>query len=131
MAPIRRDDDGDFEASVFRALVRQDQALERLESKLNAPVLNGGFKQLVEQVNRIELAQRDQASAQSQSIKQVEELHDAVMDPTEGLIVKVNAHTAWIDTASRCAKWTLCLGAAGTGALIGKAIWELLLLHVR
>jgi hypothetical protein len=108
-----------FEERTTATLEAQDRLLERVEQKLQAPVLNGGFEDLTKKVEKIESIQGAMAASAVGVEKKVGEIHERIYDPEKGLYVAVKHHGDWINTVSKALKWilalmlTLSLGGAG------------------
>jgi hypothetical protein len=129
-SPRPNGDRDDFEDFVTASLEAQDKVLEKLELKLERPVMNGGFDKLVEKVEKIESVTEQLQRSREEDSKKITAIHEVVLDPDTGLYHKVKSNSQWIDTASRSLKWFL--GFLGTGALagLGKLLYDFLAGHI-
>lgn len=126
-----------FEEKVIATLEVQDRLLERLEEKLERPVLNGGFDRLVEKVDTIErvtselsVGQDKLRSNQDSTGKKVDDIHTIVLDPNTGLYHRVKANSLWIDTTSKVLKWLGGLLVVGVLTGIGKLLYDFFSGHI-
>jgi hypothetical protein len=111
-------------------LASQNQLLEHLVKKLEAPVLNGGFDELTQKMTRMETIQTQMVETQKISSQQVAEIHKTINDPKEGLIVTLSGHGKWISSAKKVLIW---LGAGGVTVLVGalgKLGWSFVTGHI-
>ena len=104
--------------------------LRRLEEKLDAPVLNGGFDVLFQKVENIE--------------KNVDKLNEAVFDPEKGLFVRVLTEKVETDhdvdgllkrvteTEDKLKTYRkFVIGAAlSVITTVGKLLWDAAALHI-
>lgn len=120
----------DFEEHVTATLEAQDRMLERLEEKLEKPVLNGGFDTLVTKVDRIEAATEQLREGQSGLTKKVDAIHTAVYDPDTGLYQKVKNNTKWIEACTKGFKWIGGIVVAGLLTGTGKLLYDFLASHL-
>ena len=104
--------------------------LARLDEKLDAPVLNGGFDVLFQKVDNIE--------------KNVEKLNTAVFDPEKGLFVRVQAESVETDhdveklerrvdqTEEKLKLYRKFMAAAVLSVItmIGKILWDAMSAHI-
>lgn len=104
--------------------------LERLEEKLEKPVLNGGFDDLVQKVGKIERVTEKLHETQETTSKKVNEIHNVVMDPDAGLYQKVKANTKWIENVRKGMKWVGGLVVAGLLTGAGKLLYDVLIKHI-
>jgi hypothetical protein len=119
-----------FEERTTATLDAQDRILERMEQKLESPVLNGGFDDLVKRVEKIDGVTEKLRDCQADTSKQVSEIHSIVLDPEAGLYHKVKANSHWIDNANKATKWIACLLIAGTLTGIGKLLYDFITGHI-
>lgn len=119
-----------FEEYVTSVLESQDKVLERLERKLESPILNGGFDDLVTKVSKIETSSSELTKSQDISSKKIDAIHIAVYDPDLGLYHVVKNHTGWIKNTSKAAMWLGGLLAGGILGGIGKFLYNFLSGHV-
>lgn len=120
-----------FEERTTATLEAQDRTLERLDKKLEAPVFNGGFEDLMTKVNKIESIQTQLQVCQEKTSEQVTAIHTAIYDPEKGLYAKVKAAISWIDRANGIIKGLLALLATGLLTGAGKLIYDLLSGHIQ
>ena len=123
---------------IVEHLSAQDEVLDKLTQRLDhARVLNGGFDNMMEKVNKIESTQTELKTAvknvqdcQDASDKKLTEVHTAIYDPDKGLYSKVKAAIAWIDKANWIIKGSL--GVLGAGALtgMGKLLYDIFTGHI-
>lgn len=119
-----------FEKRVTETLAAQDTALAELSTKLQAPILNGGFDKLLLQVDKIERIQEDHRKLQDETCTKVSEVHAAVFDHKDGLYIQVQAARKWIKTANVIIK---SIGAAlGVGLVsgLGTLLWQIFQGHI-
>jgi polyhydroxyalkanoate synthesis regulator phasin len=108
--------------------------LRLLEQKLEAPILNGGFDRLFENVENIKT--------------EVDKLNKAVFDPENGLFVRVKSEKVETDHELKALEQKVSnlenqlktyrkfvIGAAGSLALaglggLGKVVWGLVASHI-
>ena len=120
----------EFEKHVTAVLEAQDRMLERLEQKLEKPVMNGGFEDLISKVEKIESVSEQLREAQTASKEKIEQIHEAVWDPDTGLYHKVKENTRWIATTGRVFKWLGGLLVAGVLTGVGKLLYTFLSGHI-
>lgn len=111
-------------------LEAQDRMLERLEIKLEKPVLNGGFDTLVSKVDKIESVSEQMRETQAVANKKIDAIHTVVMDPDTGLYHQVKSHSSWIESTSKGLKWFGGLFIAGVLTGIGKLIYDFTTNHI-
>ena len=114
---------------ILDRLHSQDRILGMLEEKLNAPVLNGGFEDLIRLVDRIENAQEQFGVSQEDTNKKLGDIHTMINDPEKGLYVEVKTHSKWIDRASSGMRWFVMLLAGGALTGAGKFVYDLVTKH--
>lgn len=122
--------DDEFERFVTETLESQDRMLEKLEKKLEKPVMNGGFDTLVTKVDKIELVTGQLQESHSEVSQKINAIHTVVMDPDTGLYHKVKSNSQWIDSARRGLKWLLGFMAAGVLTGTGKLLYDFFSGHV-
>ena len=111
-------------------LEAQDRMLERLEHKLEKPVLNGGFDNLVAKVEKIDAVTEQMQVGQAGLSKKVDAIHVAVYDPDTGLYQKVKTNSRSIEVASKGAKWLAGVVVAGLLTGTGKLLYDFLSGHI-
>lgn len=119
-----------FEEHTTAVLEAQDELLERLEKKLESPVLNGGFDELVQKVNKIEIVSDQLNKSQDSSSKKIDAIHVAVYDPDSGLYHVVKSHNNWIKTSNKLAMWLGGMFVAGILGGLGKIVYTFLTGHL-
>lgn len=119
-----------FEEHVAATLEAQDRMLERLEEKLEKPVLNGGFDKLVAKVEKIETVTESLRDAQVEAKKKIDAIHVAVYDPDTGLYTKVKDNSKWITTVKSAGKWFIGLLIAGALTGAGKLLYDFAQGHI-
>jgi len=119
-----------FEEHVIATLEIQDQALNRLEQKLEKPVLNGGFTTLISKVDKIELITEQLHQSQVESNKKIDMIHDGIYHPETGLYNKVRKDSEWIGTTSSTGKWIIGFIVASVIGALGKMLYDFLTSHV-
>ena len=119
-----------FETHVLTTLESQDRILEHLRDKLERPVLNGGFDDLVKKVDKIETVTEKLSENQALSGKKIDAIHVAVYDPDTGLYGRVKEHTQVITRTSKGLMWFV--GVVITAALAGggKMLYDFLAGHI-
>jgi hypothetical protein len=123
-------EDHEFEDHVTATLEAQDRMLERLEQKLEKPVLNGGFDNLVAKVEKIEAVSEQLREGQAGLTKKVDAIHVAVYDPDTGLYQKVKSNSKWIEVTGKGAKWFGGLVVAGLLTGAGKLLYDFVSGHI-
>jgi hypothetical protein len=108
-----------FEERTAEHLRSQDEILERVERKLDAPALNGGFETLLEKVSAIAATNEVLQKSQLIQTEKIEEIHRGIYHPEDGLYVKVKNHTTWIMHANWVIKGLIAV--LGTGLVTGGA----------
>lgn len=119
-----------FEERTTATLEAQDRILERVEQKLEAPVLNGGFEDLIKKVDKLETVQETLRDCTSKSSTKIDAIHTAIYDPDKGLYVTVKHHTSWIAGANKASKWLVALMVTGVLTGVGKLIYDFLSGHI-
>ena len=119
-----------FQEHTSAQLDAQDRILERLEQKLDAPVLNGGFEDLTNKVSKIESVQNAILEVQKTTSSQVSEIHAVIYDPEKGIYVTVKDHGKWITKSNKVYVWTLAFFVAGTLTGIGKFLYDIVAGHI-
>ena len=102
-----------FEKKTTRALNEQNEVLAALKECLNAPILNGGYNELVKEVGEIRFNQELLRSASSK----IDNIDASINDPDHGIYVKVKNHSDWISKVNRT--WYWVLGTVTTLTLTG------------
>ncbi len=120
-----------FEERTTATLQSQDRILERLEDKLDAPVFNGGFENLVNQVEKIKTVQEQMKESSMTVGKQVSDIHAVIYDPEKGIYLKVKEHGTWIDKVKGASKWILALLITLSLTGVGKLIYDFASGHIR
>ena len=132
--PTRRprefEDRESFEDRTTASLQAQDELLDRLERKLESPILNGGFDRLVQRVEKIDQVTEKLREGQAEAGKKIDAIHTVVLDPETGLYHKVKSHSSWIDTTTKGMKWIGGLIVAGLLTGAGKLIYDALHSHL-
>lgn len=119
-----------FETHVLTSLETQDRLLERLELKLEKPVLNGGFDELVKQVGKIETVSEQLRLDQGASGKKIDAIHVAIYDPDTGLYGRVKEHTQVITRTGKGLNWFIGVLIAAGMTGIGKVMYDFLVGHI-
>ena len=119
-----------FEAHVLTTLEAQDRLLERLETKMESPVLNGGFNELVKKVDKIEVSTDQARAEQSASSKKIDAIHVAIYDPDTGLYGRVKEHTQVITKTGKGLSWLMGILIAGSLTGVGKLIYDVAAAHI-
>lgn len=111
-------------------LEAQDRILVKLDERLQAPVLNGGFETLLTKVQNIEHIQEQLNKDQQSQCKKIDDIHVAIYDPDKGLYSKVKDAIKWINRANWLAKGVAAL--LGTGVLtgLGKILYDIMTGHI-
>ena len=113
-----------------KTLENQNRVLERMDKKLEAPVLNGGFDDLVKKVEKVESVTQQLKECQESSSKKIVDIHTAIYDPEKGIYVTVKGHDKWISSTAKAGRWLgMLLITGGLGAL-GKVIYDLVTGHI-
>jgi chromosome segregation ATPase len=115
-----------MKSEIRERLSRQDEALARVEKKLDAPVLNGGFEKLTAKVEKIEQTTEDLGKQMHDADTKLSEVHTALFDKDQGIYGAVTKHTSWIEGANSYLKKLSFLMLTGIGGLVAKAIWDVL-----
>lgn len=108
-----------------RVLAQQNDVLAQLQDRLDAPILNGGYNDLVQEVGEIKSIKSQLESA---SVK-IDHINASINDPDHGIYVKVKHHDVWIMKVNSTWKWVL--GTVG-GLLIaggGKILFDYIVQH--
>jgi len=111
-------------------LEAQDRMLERMEVKLESPVLNGGFSDLVKKVDKIETVTEQMRADQATSGKKVDAIHTAIYDPDTGLYGRVKEHTQVITKTGKGLSWFMGVLIAGGLGGIGKLLYDFMAGHI-
>jgi len=119
-----------FEEQTTAMLEAQDEVLVRVEKKLESPILNGGFDDLVQKVNKIESVSDQLNKSQEETFKKVDAIHTAVYEPDTGLYQIVKGHTGWIKATNKLLLWFG--GILGTAILAGaiKLVYSFISGHI-
>lgn len=124
----------EFTTKVSATLEAQDRMLEKLDKKLeDAHVLNGGFDNLMVQVNKIgsiETGLKEVKTCQETQGKTLDEVHKAIYDKDEGLYQKVKSAIKWISTANWVIKGVLVTAATGAAGGFCKLAYDLISGHL-
>ncbi len=108
----------------------EEGTLTKLEQKLDAPILNGGFDNLLTQVTRIESVQTELGKCQGVTSDKITAIHTSIYDPEKGLYAKVKDALNWINNVNWVLKGMLGLTATGGVAVLGKIIYGLATGHI-
>lgn len=119
-----------FEENTTATLEAQNRVLERVQEKLESPVLNGGFDALAKQVGKIELIQETLQKEQQITNTKTSEIHTAIYDLEKGIYLKVREHESWIDRMKKGSKWFIAIVATGILTGIGKIIYDFISGHI-
>lgn len=119
-----------FEQMVTDTLRAQDKILTKVEIKLESPVLNGGFDDLVKTVSKIESTLVMANQGQREQAAQLTLIHDGIYDPEKGLYHKVKENTKWITQANTGLKWFVALVITGVLTGTGKLLYDGLAHHL-
>lgn len=126
-----------FEEKTTASLDAQDKILEtqndilgRLELKLEAPVLNGGFEDLVKKVERVDRVTEALRETQAASGTKIVDIHSAIYDPEKGIYVTVKDHGRWIGLASSAVKWLIALLITAALGGMGKLFYDFITGHI-
>lgn len=121
-----------IEDRVTSTLGVHDDVLRRLEEKLERPVLNGGFDDLVKKIEKIEFVFEQSRKDQVEANRKIDAIHVAVYDPDKGLYGKVKENTKFIESLKNALKWLMTLVIAGILTGIGKMIYDVVvgMIHV-
>jgi len=119
-----------FEQTVTETLRIQDKILTKLEIKLESPVLNGGFDQLVKTVDKIEIALSNAVSNQKMTSEKLDLIHAGIYHPDDGLYSKVKDSSKWISQVNTSLKWFVALLATGMLSGVGKLCYDVIHGHL-
>lgn len=119
-----------FESRTTATLEAQDRILERVEKKLESPVLNGGFDNLMTKVEKIESIQSQMGKVQETQGEKIDSIHSAIYEPEKGLYVKVKDANLWISRVDKASKWFIGLLVAGILTGVGKVLYDFLSGHI-
>ena len=119
-----------FEERTLNTLEAQDRLLERLETKLQSPIMNGGFDDLVRRVEKIDHVAEKLRESHELSGKKIDAIHNVVMDPETGLYHRVKSNSKWIESASKGLKWLGGVLLAGGLTCVGKLLYDLIQNHI-
>lgn len=111
-------------------LETQNRFLQHLDKKLSAPVLNGGFDELVKQVEKVKEVTEQLKDCHDSSSKKIVDIHTAIYDPEKGIYVTVKEHETWINTAAKALKWAGALVLTGTLTGLAKVIYDMITGHI-
>jgi len=111
-------------------LDKQNDVLGKLERKLESPVLNGGFDDLVKRVEKIDTVTDKLRECQEGTSKKIGDLHTVILDPETGLYHVVKGNSKWINTTTRALKWLGGLLGAGLLTGIGKLLYDIFSGHI-
>lgn len=112
-------------------LTSQDEILERIEQKLQSPILNGGFDTLMEKVNRIEVINQGLSTTQVSQGTKIDAIYHGLYDPREGLYAEVKSATSWVKRANWVVKGAIALLATAILTGSGTLVYELFQGHIR
>lgn len=115
-----------FEQRVTETLKSQDEMLDRLDKKLDSPILNGGFNDLMTKVNKIETIQDELGKTQTGANEKITAIHAAIYNPDDGLYAKVKDTLKWINTANWIIKGLAGILATGMLTAFGVVVYDLL-----
>ena len=129
-----------FEETTTKTLKLQDDLLERMEKRLDAKVLNGGFDDLMVTIAKIELSQdhiRANQEIHNQSdiisdaalLLKIDKIHDGIYDPEKGLYLKVKSNAESMETLTKIFKWFVVIVATGILTGLGKLLYDFLVKH--
>lgn len=119
-----------FEDRTTATLEAQDRLLERMEQRLQAPVLNGGFEDLNKKIDKVEFIQDQLLRQQETSGKQISDIHMVIYDPEKGMYMTLKSHTRWIEAMTKSIKWAGALFLTGLLSGIGKLIYDFISGHI-
>jgi hypothetical protein len=119
-----------FEERTSATLEAQDRILERVEQKLEAPVLNGGFEDLTRKVDKIENVTELMRESMADTNKKVGDIHTVIYDPEKGIYVTLKGHDNWIERVGKGFKWGGALVVTGVLTGIGKLIYDFITGHI-
>jgi hypothetical protein len=97
------------------------ETLRRIEDRLSAPVLNGGFSSLVNKVDQIAEHAKVADEVHAKLAEKLDKLSDTLLDPVTGVIVKTNSLDAFISTQRWMIRGLIAVG--GGAVLIGILAW--------
>lgn len=131
----------EFETTTTKTLQAQDALLERMEKRLDAKVLNGGFDELMVTVAEIKTTQahiqanqeiHNQSDIVSDAalLAKIDKIHDGIYDPEKGLYMKVKSNAESMETLNKIFKWFLALLATGILTGLGKLLYDFIVKHV-
>lgn len=113
-----------FEETTTRTLLAQDALLERMEARLDAEVLNGGFDNLMVKITKIETINEQLHATQKAMGERVESIYTGLYDHEKGLYSKVKDNVKWIDMANKAIVWGAALVITGILTGIGKLLYD-------
>lgn len=113
-----------------KTLENQNRVLERMDKKLEAPVLNGGFDDLVKKVEKVENVTQQLKECHESSSKKIVDIHTAIYDPEKGIYVTVKGHDKWISATAKAGRWLAMLLITGALGGLGKVIYDLITGHI-
>lgn len=123
-----------FEESTTQTLQAQDALLERMEKRLDAKVLNGGFDDLMTKVVKIELIQEQFKSTQDKNQVKTDEkldsIHNAIYEPDSGLYAKVKSNAESMAALRKIFKGFVALVASGLVGGAGKLLYDYIASHI-
>ena len=109
---VRKRAMSDFEKKTTKTLREQNDVLALLKERLNAPILNGGYNDLVK-VGEFEVI-KEQLQATGAKIDNID---SSINNPDNGIYVKVKHHSEWISKVNKT--WMWVLGTVATLTLTG------------
>lgn len=115
-----------FEERVTATLEAQDRMLEILAEKLERPALNGGFDDLVRNVDKIKTETEQLRQDQAGTSKKIDAIHVAIYDPDTGLYGRVKEHTHVISRTSKGLTWFIGIVIAASMTGVGKMMYDFL-----
>lgn len=113
-----------------KTLEEQNRVLERLDKRLEAPVLNGGFEDLIKKVDKVESVTEQLRECHANSSKKIVDIHAAIYDPEKGIYVTVKSHDKWIGSAGKAGRWFGALLVTGLLTGAGKLLYDLITGHI-
>ena len=126
-----------FEEKTFDHLKAQDlllervcSNLERVEKKLESPVMNGGFETLLGQTTRIKDVNEELKKMQAQQGEKIDAIHGAIYDPEKGIYSKVKDHGKWIEKTGGLIKGIITFLGTSLVIGLGKLLYDIFQGHI-
>lgn len=113
-----------------RTLEEQNRVLERVDKRLNAPVLNGGFEDLIKKVDKVENVTAQLSEKYGNTSQKIADIHTAVYDPEKGIYVTVKSHDKWITAVGTAGRWFGALLVTGMLTGMGKLLYDFITGHL-